>query len=198
MKPISNTKKGVAGTAVAAILAAIFTLEGGYVNDPKDPGGETNHGITTSVARDAGYLGSMRDMSQETATFIYITNYIDKPGYGEVVSLSPAVGHKLVDAGVNTGTGRSSRWFQIALNSLNRGGRDYQNVSVDGKIGAGSIAAYKNLQRVRGKVKACEMVIKLVDAQQANHYMSLTNLSVYTPGWVDHRVGNVPLSKCAE
>lgn len=192
-------KKTVGGTgAVAAILAAVFAMEGGYVNDPKDPGGETNHGITVAVARQAGYTGSMKEMPQETAANIYVTNYINKPGYGDVITLSPAVGQKLVDAGVNTGTDRSSRWFQTALNSLNRGGKDYPQINVDGKIGAGTVSAYANLQRIRGKVKACELTLKLMDAQQATHYMGLTNLKTYTVGWVDHRIGNVPLSKCQE
>jgi lysozyme family protein len=193
-----KTVAGSAGGAVAAIVAAIFAVEGGYVNDPRDPGGETNHGVTVAVARDAGYTGAMKDLDLATATNIYVTNYINKPGYGELITLSPAVGQKLVDAGVNVGTARSSRWFQQSLNSLNRGGVDYASISVDGKVGPGTVRAYTQLQNKRGKVKACEMVIKLLDAQQSNHYTSLTNLSQYTPGWVDHRIGNVPLEKCRE
>ena len=75
---------------------------------------------------------------------------------------------------------------------------DYPNVTVDGRIGTGTITSYKGLQNKRGRVKACELVIKLMDAQQAAHYMNLPHLSMYTPGWVDHRIGNVPLSKCKE
>lgn len=192
-------KKTIGGsTAVAVILSAVFAMEGGYVFDKNDPGGETNHGITKSVAVAAGYTGSMRDLTKETASNIYVSNYINKPGYGAVITLSPAVGQKLVDAGVNTGPDRSSRWFQTALNSVSRDGKDYPKVTVDGKIGPGTISAYSNLQRVRGKVKACELMLKLVDAQQAGHYMSLTKLSMYIPGWVDHRIGNVPLSACKE
>ncbi len=194
-----TVKKSIGShAAVAAIVAAIFSVEGGYVNDPKDPGGETNHGVTIAVARDFGYTGPMKDLPVETATNIYVTNYINKPGYGEIITLSPAVGQKLVDAGVNTGTSRSSRWFQQSLNSLSRDGKDYPKVTVDGNIGSASVSAYASLQRVRGKVKACEMVIKLVDGQQAQHYMSLTKTPQYLPGWVDHRIGNVSLSKCQE
>lgn len=184
--------------AVMAIVSAVFVMEGGYVNDPKDPGGETNHGITVEVARAHGYLGAMRDMTQEQAADIYLASYVEKPNYVEIVALSPAVGAKLVDAGVNVGTSRSSRWFQTALNSLNRGGLDYPSIAVDGRIGTGTITSYKGLQAKRGRVKACELVIKLVDAQQANHYMNLATLNIYTPGWVDHRVGNIPLTKCKD
>ena len=188
---------GLSGTA-AAILAAVFAHEGGYVNDPRDPGGETNHGITIAVARDYGYTGQMKDLSKETAANIYLSNYINKPGFGALITLSPAVGQKVVDAAVNTGTGRSARWFQTALNSYSRGGLDYPQITVDGKIGEGTNEAYISLQKKRGKVKACELVIKAIDAQQTNHYMSLTNMSQYTVGWVDNRIGNVPLSLCKE
>lgn len=192
-------KKLTLGSAtVAAVLAAVFAHEGGYVNDLRDPGGETNYGITVAVARDYGYTGPMRNLTKETASNIYLSNYINKPGYGELITLSPAVGQKVVDAAVNTGTARSSRWLQTALNSYSRGGLDYPQLTVDGKVGAGTNAAYAALQKKRGKVKACELVIKAIDTQQGQHYMSLTHLSQYTAGWMDNRVGNVPLSLCKE
>lgn len=191
-------KKLVGGGATAAILAAVFAFEGGYVNDPKDPGGETNHGITVAVARDHGYTGPMKDLPKEKATEIYVDDYINKPGFGDLIALSPAVGHKVVDAGVNTGTRQVSLWFQRSMNALSRGGQDFPQITVDGKLGTGSVKAYEALSRVRGKVRACELTIKLLDAQQASHYMSLTKTPQYIPGWIDHRIGNVPLSRCKE
>lgn len=189
----------IGGSGLAGIIiSAVVFLEGGYVNDPRDPGGETNHGITKRVARDHGYLGSMIDLPQEYAKAIYIETYVNKPSYNLVLQRSPAVAHKLIDAGVNTGPYRSSLWFQRALNSLNRGGLDYANIKTDGVIGPATMRAYASLEQKRGAVKACELVIKLIDAQQASHYMSLTNLPQYTVGWVDHRIGNVPLSQCTE
>lgn len=185
-------------SAVGAILAAVFAMEGGYVNNPADPGGETNHGITRTTATASGYIGAMRDLTMEQAKIIYVADYIEKPNYIDVIEASPAVGHKLVDAGVNAGTGRSSRWFQTSLNALNRGGKDYPTIIVDGRIGPGTITSYKGLQKVRGKVRACELVLKLMDAQQAVHYMSLSHLSGFTPGWVDNRIGNIPLSHCKD
>lgn len=35
------------------IINEIIRVEGGYVNDPRDSGGETNFGITVAVARAA-------------------------------------------------------------------------------------------------------------------------------------------------
>lgn len=195
---VNKKVAGSAGGAVAAIIAAIFAVEGGYVNDPRDPGGETNHGITLATAQAYGYTGKMKDLDLNTASNIYVSNYINKPGYGELITLSPAVGQKLVDMGVNAGPSRSSTWFQQGLNSLNRGGVDYASIPVDGKVGPGTVKAYTGLVTKRGKIKACEMMIKLLDAQQTTHYISLTNLSQYTPGWIDNRIGNVPLEKCRE
>lgn len=199
-KTTSNQKKfgyGIGGS-VAVIIAAVFALEGGFVNNPKDPGGATNHGVTEKVARNHGYDGPMRDLPKEFAESIYYEDYILKPNFHLVIQISPAVGEKLVDAGVNTGPARPSRWFQTALNSLNKGGQDYPPINVDGKVGPSTVAAFKNLQRVRGEVRACELILKLLDAQQGSYYMSLTHLNTFTVGWVDHRIGNVPLQKCQD
>ena len=125
---------GISGVA-AAIIAAVFALEGGYVNDPKDPGGETNHGITKTVAQQNGYTGSMKDLTQEMAASIYYKDYIEKPGFVPMLEISPVVSQKLVDAGVNTGTTRPSRWFQTGLNALSRGCKDFPQINVDGKVG---------------------------------------------------------------
>ena len=185
------------GAAILAIAAGVFAVEGGYSNNPADPGGETNHGVTERVARDHGYDGPMRDLPKETAQQIYIGSYVEGPGFHRVVAISPAVGEKLVDAGVNAGTGRSARWFQQALNHLSRGGADFPLVAVDGQIGAQTLAAYRALEGKRGRVKACELVIKLLDAQQGTHYMSL-NKPTFIVGWTDARLQNVPLERCAD
>lgn len=183
--------------ATLAILAGVFAVEKGYVNNPADPGGETNHGITVAVARNDGYTGPMRELPKERAEAIYIRDYVSRPGFDRIIAMSPAVGEKLVDAGVNTGQAQSSRWFQRALNHLSRGGQDYALVTVDGQIGALSVAAYQSLERKRGRTKACELVLKLMDAQLGAHYMSL-NKPMFIVGWADHRLGNVPLARCAD
>lgn len=196
----SNSWKKKTGltAAAASIVSAVLLMEGGYVNDPRDLGGETNYGITKQVAVANGYYGPMKEMPKDFAWSVYYDQYLGKPGYDKVLAYSPAVAEELVDTAVNTGVSRSSLWFQKALNSLNRGGKDYPSITTDGKVGSSTIKAYASLEKVRGKAKACEMVIKLVDAQQANHYMSLTKMSDFTPGWVQHRIGNVDLKKCSQ
>lgn len=185
------------GAAILAIVAGVFAVEGGYSNNPADPGGETNHGVTVQVARDAGYTGPMRELPKEFAQQIYARDYIERPNFHRVIAMSPAVGEKLVDAGVNAGPGRSARWFQQALNHLSRGGADFPMVAVDGQIGAQTLAAYQALERKRGRTKACELTLKLLDAQQGAHYMGL-NKPMFIVGWADTRLGNVSLARCAD
>lgn len=191
-----GTKAAVAGGTVSAIIAAVLMLEGGYVNDPVDPGGETNHGITKRVAEAHGYKGSMRDIPANLVQDIYLKDYIEKPGFMPMVELQPAVATKLIDAGVNAGPYRSSVWFQQSLNALNRGGKDFPSIKVDGRVGATSIQSYKSLEKARGKIKACELTLKAMDGFQTMHYLNLVKLNKFTVGWLDNRVGNVPLSAC--
>jgi lysozyme family protein len=80
--------------------------EGGYVNDPRDPGGETNYGITAAVARAAGYTGSMRSIPMATVMDIYRTRYA-KPVLFD--AHKAGVDYSLLDYGVNSGVGRANK-----------------------------------------------------------------------------------------
>lgn len=196
-------KGGVVGGVVAAILGAVFMMEGGEVNNPKDPGGHTNHGVTQKVAeshkevlaKEYGWDGKMGSLTKEMAAEIYIDDYVLKPNFVAFADISPAVTHKLVDAGVNTGVSRPAKWLQLSLNEMSRDGKDYPKLQVDGKVGASTVDAYKALQKKRGKVAACKVMIKLLDAKQLTHYTSV-NMPDFVYGWVANRIGNVPLEDC--
>lgn len=192
---------GSLGALVLAVVAGVFAVEDGYVNDPNDAGGETNHGITVQVAREHGYAGPMQNLPKGMAQDIYIKTYIEAPKFDRVLERSPAVGTKLVDIGVNAGPGRSARWFQQSLNDLSRAGRDYGQIVADGAVGSRTLAAYSALEQRRGRVKACELTLKLLDGYQTAHYTRLAqgkaNAS-FIVGWLDHRVGNVPAERCLE
>ncbi len=188
MSIVNRTSKGIAGI-VTVIILAVFSVEGGFVDHPNDPGGATMHGITEKVARANGYKGPMKDLSKELAADIYSREYVYGPGYDKIIARIPAVGHKLVDAGVNLGTVKETKYLQTALNALNAG--KTPNIKVDGVIGPGTLAAMADLEKRLGVKKACVLLIRLLDAQQAMHYMSLTNMKMFTVGWVDHRIGNV-------
>lgn len=191
-------KKITSSVLVGSILASIIFYEGGYSNDPDDPGGKTKYGITERVAREYGYLGSIEDLTQEQATKIYTELYVDQPHFNLLLEINPAIGHKLIDAGVNVGTMRVSLWFQQTLNAFSRDGADYKKIPEDGIIGKKTIEAYQALEKKRGKVKACELVLKALDGQQSSYYLKLAAYSKYTVGWVDNRVENIPLNQCKD
>lgn len=101
--------------------------EGGYVNHPSDPGGETNHGITARVARAHGYQGDMRDLPLEAAKDIARAAYWDKVHADD---LPPAIRFDVFDGAYNSGPGQSAKWLQRAL-----------GVQDDGDIGPVTLAA---------------------------------------------------------
>lgn len=187
---------GALGIIVAGILAAVGLNEGGFVDHANDPGGPTNHGITEQVARKDGYTGHMRDFPKEWANDIIFTGYIKGPGFLPVIEASPAVGEEIVDSAVNFGPHRPSCWFQQSANELGAA----PALKVDCKIGARSVAAYRDLQGKFGKVRACVATLDKMDAKQTAEYQRLVRvnpkLKVFYRGWLNKRVGNVDRKKC--
>ena len=140
MQQPSNTgRKAKVGAAIALILAAVFAVEGGYVNHPSDPGGATNHGITERVARQNGYTGSMRDLTRDRAAEIYERQYIEQPGFLPLVEIDAAVAEEVIDTAVNMGPARPSRFFQRAVNATCN-----TSLQVDGKIGPQTVKAWRD------------------------------------------------------
>lgn len=54
-----------------AFTDEVIRIEGGYVNDRDDPGGETNHGITKRLAESYGYKKPMISMTKNEAKELY-------------------------------------------------------------------------------------------------------------------------------
>ena len=93
-------------------LEVVLKHEGGYLNHPSDPGGETNFGITVKVARDAGYAGPMKDIPMDVVRRIYRTNYWDATRCSEI---QPELRLAVFDAAVNSGVRRSIQWLQTSV-----------------------------------------------------------------------------------
>lgn len=193
MKTIKNAKYPA---LVGAILAGLLIVEGGYVNHPADPGGETNYGITKKVAAEHGYTGPMEHLPKEVAMDIYATTYISKPKFDMVLEISEPVGVKLIDAGVNTGYARATKWYQQSLNNFSRGCTDYPCIRVDGSIGSETLNAHRNLINKRGEVDTCKLLLRGINTFQGEHYMNLTSLSAFNVGWFLHRINNVKEDSC--
>lgn len=154
------------------VIAGVLVAEGGYVNDAKDAGGETNFGITIKTARAQGYTGDMRAMPQSFAIEVYRRQYVVAPGFDAIANVSMPIGAELVDTGVNMGPKVAATFLQRALNVLNNGGKDYPDLLVDGAAGAGTLAALKAFLARRGSQGEARL-LALLNALQGERYVSL-------------------------
>ena len=188
-------KGGLAATALA-MIAGVIAIEGGYVNDRRDPGGETNMGITKRVAVENGYTGPMRSLPREVAESIYYDRYLMQPGYAALIPVDAAVTEELFDTTVNMGPARPGRWLQESINA-----RCGTKLAVDGRVGPGTVAAYTACQGKIGASKLCLDTLDGLDARQRAEYGRLvrvnSSLKAFHRGWVAHRIGNVDRRKCA-
>lgn len=92
-------------------LKYLLGNEGGFSDNPADPGGATNYGITQKVARAHGYQGDMRGLPLSTATDIYRSDYW-LPIKAE--QLPEGLRFHVFDAAVNSGPGQAIKWLQLA------------------------------------------------------------------------------------
>ena len=122
------------------IIEVVLHHEGGYVNDPKDPGGETNFGIAKRSHPDV----DIKNLTKDGAKEIYKEHYWDG---NKVESLPEQLRHIYFDMSVNQGKGRAVKILQRAANAKGA------NLKVDGGLGPKTLGAINNsnveLQRVR-------------------------------------------------
>lgn len=143
--------------------------EGGYVDNPKDPGGRTKFGITERVARANGYAGSMRDLSLDTAKQIAKTEYWDKV---KADSFHPAVAFNLFDIAYNSGPTRAIKILQEAIGT-----------TPDGIIGRLTIAAAGRMSTM--DIIACMCAIRI------DFYTSLSTWPEFGKGWARRVAANL-------
>ncbi|MEO1949970.1 holin-associated N-acetylmuramidase [Thioclava sp.] len=126
--------------SVTQIAAEIVAREGGYVDDPDDPGGATKHGVTLGTLRRLGrdLTGDgrvdemdIRALDPGQAAEIFIEHYYKSP---RIDRLPPSVQASVFDMYVNAG-GNAVVILQRLLGDMG------QRVVVDGIIGPQTIAA---------------------------------------------------------
>lgn len=174
-----------------ALVADVIKREGGYANDTRDSGGETNYGITIAVARAHGYQRSMRDMSSEDAKQIYRKAFWDYMRLDEVEALVPTVAAELFDTAVNQGNTAAGKYLQRALNIFNQNSVLYADIEADGQVGGMTIAALREYMRTRARDGEL-VLLRALNALQGAFYIELAESrskdEAFVFGWLKNRV----------
>ena len=141
----------------ALAVSGVLRAEGGYVNDPADPGGETKFGISKAAypALDIAAL------TEDDARAIYRRDYWDAC---RCDSLPAPLDWLVFDAAVNQGVQAAGKMLQGAV-----------GVAVDGKIGPATVAAAK---RADAEAPARFMTLR------AMRYADTPGWPRYGAGWM--------------
>ena len=126
--------------SVEAIAKEIVSREGGYVNDPDDPGGATKYGVTIGTMKGLGLdlngdgdvtIKDVKALTKAHAVEIFVDHYFTAPGISQLPEpIQASVFDMYVNAGKN------------AVKILQRLVRDMgQKIAVDGIIGPQTSAA---------------------------------------------------------
>ena len=153
-------------------LAQVLKSEGGYVNNPKDPGGETNMGVTKAAW--STWLkrpikdGEMAKLTVADIIPFYKALYWDKSYCNQ---LPTGIDYMVFDASVNMGVGQSIRLLQRSLGCV-----------ADGAIGPNTMKAINDAD--------VKTLIDKYSAQKEMFYKSLGTFATFGRGWMN-RVAQV-------
>ena len=139
-------------------IDVVLEHEGGYSNDPHDPGGETNWGISKRAYPNV----DIKNLSRAEAIAIYRRDYWEAAGCHQ---LPAALALALFDTAVNQGVATGVRMLQATL-----------GVPVDGVVGTRTI----------GAARACDRETVLAEwlAERAVRYAALPTFGRYGRGWM--------------
>ena len=134
------------------IIEQVLEHEGGYVNDPKDLGGETKYGITKRFYPEL----NIKELTIEKAKQIYKQDYWDK---NKVESLPQNLWHIYFDMCVNMGKRTAVKVLQRA--AVNKG----RDIEVDGGLGPMTIGALKGVELDRVRAFRVKYYVDLITAR---------------------------------
>lgn len=150
-------------------FTALMGNEGGYSNNPADPGGETMWGITKRVAVANGYTGDMHLLPQSLAKSIAKTVYWDPYKCDQ---FSGAIGFQVMDAAYNGGY--PAKWLQQAA-----------GVIADGVIGPLTLTAVNAADP--------DKIIMRFIAYRITYLTSLSIWPSFGRGWANRMANNLLL-----
>lgn len=151
--------------AFLPFINRILGSEGGYVNNPADPGGETNWGIAKRSYPNV----DIKNLTREGAIQIYHDDFWMRIG-GD--TLKPAVTFQLLDAAVNHGIGNAIRMLQRAAGVLD-----------DGHIGPVTMASINAMD--------VNDVVMRFNAERIEFYTRLATFATFGRGWCNRVAANL-------
>lgn len=170
------------------IINSVISLEGGYVNDPNDSGGETNHGITKATAVSFGYFDEMKDLTKSQAFEIYDALFWELNKCDHILAISSKICYEVFEMSINLRFGASIEIMQRTLNSLNYCEQFYKDLEIDGINGSKTIACLKKCVSVRNQ----NIIIKIMNIFQGYYYLDLAEKrpkdKKYIYGWIQKRI----------
>jgi lysozyme family protein len=147
-------------------LFRVLKHEGGYVDHPRDPGGETNLGVTRRTwenwVKRKCLPGEMRSLTPYMVEPLYKKNYWDAVR-GDI--LPSGVDHLVFDFAVNAGPSRAKKTLQAAL-----------GVDDDGFFGPKTLAAVL--------LSDATMTVHKFTERKRAFYQSLPTFTTFGQGWL--------------
>ena len=144
------------------VIGMILKHEGGYIDHPSDPGGETKYGISKRAYPDV----DIANLSEEDAASIYKRDYWDRIKGDD---LPASVACVVVDYAVNSGVSRASKALQGACGIANG----------DGIIGPHSLNAVWTTVKNTSE----EAVVDAVTQQRQEFIRALSIYDTFGKGW---------------
>jgi len=139
--------------------------EGGYVDHPSDPGGETNWGISHRSYPEL----DIKTLTQDAAKAIYRRDYWDRVRCDD---LPDDLRFALFDAAVNSGTRRAVIWLQKAVDA-----------EEDGVIGPETLQAVARAAPGR--------TVRVYNGQRLQFMASLPTWPRFGRGWANRIAENL-------
>lgn len=156
--------------ASGSIATATDRKQTGYVNDPKDAGGETKFGI----AKNSNMELDISKLTWGAAQRIYFKNYWVAGDCSEIAQFAPRLAMLHFDGCINHGNARAAKLLQSAVGA-----------TVDGDIGPGSLAAIKRACALpNGEREVCKKLADLRIAFYNGIVSKKPDQSRFLKGWL--------------
>ena len=194
----AEAKTALANTPQRVIDMAhdIVQREGGYVDNPDDPGGATNHGISLPYARQHGLLfdfngdgvvdaSDIQQITVEQAVECFLMDFYKTPHFD---ALSEALQPEVMDFAVNAGCSEAVKALQQPLDRIRTARDDLARmvpvVTVDGELGPETENAARNCVKVLGE----SVVVNSYTTTRESYYRTIArdnpHLGIFLNGWI--------------